>query len=206
MKNITAILFDLGGVILNIDYQLTISAFEKLGMTNPSLFYSKKAQSSLFDKIELGKIGGPFFLKKLQKYSKNAKYTEVENAWNAMLLDIPQNRLSLIKNLTNTYKIFLLSNTNEIHIKAFREKLGKKKWEAFSSLFDKIYLSHQIGLRKPNKETFELILNQNCLRPNEVFFIDDSYQHIETAKILGITCHHLLEGEDITALFPDIIQ
>ena len=69
-----------------------------------------------------------------------------------------------------------------------------------------MYLSHEIGLRKPNKEAFQIILEENKLKPNEVFFIDDSSQHIEEAKKLGISCHYLLDGEDITTLFPDTIQ
>jgi putative hydrolase of the HAD superfamily len=118
-----------------------------------------------------------------------------------MLLDLPQRRLDCIKKLKNNYKIFLLSNTNEIHIKAFRKKIGEKQWEAFSSLFDKMYLSHQIGFRKPGKEAFQIILEENKLKPNEVFFIDDSPQHIEAAKKLGIHCHYLVEGVEICSLF-----
>ena len=201
MKNSKAIIFDLGGVILNIDYQLTITTFNELGVENADLFYSKKVQNPIFDKIETGEISANSFLEELQKQTANASIKEVENAWNAMLLDLPENRLDCIKKLKNNYKIFLLSNTNEIHIKAFRKKIGEKQWEAFSSLFDKMYLSHQIGFRKPGKEAFQIILEENKLKPNEVFFIDDSPQHIEAAKKLGIHCHYLVEGVEICSLF-----
>ncbi len=201
MKNSKAIIFDLGGVILNIDYQLTITTFNELGVENADLFYSKKVQNPIFDKIETGEISANSFLEELQKQTTNASIKEVENAWNAMLLDLPQNRLDCIKKLKNNYKIFLLSNTNEIHIKAFRKKIGEQQWEAFSSLFDKMYLSHQIGFRKPGKEAFQIILEENKLKPNEVFFIDDSPQHIEAAKKLGIHCHYLVEGVEICSLF-----
>lgn len=201
MKNCKAVIFDLGGVLLNIDYRLTIAAFNELGVKNADLFYSKKIQNPIFDKIEIGAISPKEFLDALQKECKNANVEQVENAWNSMLLDLPENRLDCIKNLKNNYKIFLLSNTNEIHIKAFRKKIGEKQWEAFSSLFDKMYLSHQIGFRKPGKEAFQIILEENKLKPNEVFFIDDSPQHIEAAKKLGIHCHYLVEGVEICSLF-----
>ena len=201
MKNSKAIIFDLGGVILNIDYQLTITTFNELGVENADLFYSKKVQNPIFDKIETGEISANSFLEELQKQTTNASIKEVENAWNAMLLDLPQNRLDCIKKLKNNYKIFLLSNTNEIHIKAFRKKIGEQQWEAFSSLFDKMYLSHQIGFRKPGKKAFQIILEENKLKPNEVFFIDDSTQHIEAAKKLGINCHYLVKGVEICSLF-----
>ena len=206
MKNAKAIIFDLGGVILNIDYKLTIAEFEKLGVKNADSFYSKKVQDPIFDKLEAGAISPKEFLEQLQKECDNASIELVENAWNAMLLDLPQSRLNYIKTLKNNYQIFLLSNTNAIHIRAFKNKIGAEKWKAFSSVFDKMYLSHEIGFRKPDKEAFQIILEENNLKPNEVFFIDDSPQHIETAKGLGINCHYLLDREDITTLFPDTIQ
>ena len=206
MKNAKAIIFDLGGVILNIDYKLTIAEFEKLGVKNADSFYSKKVQDPIFDKLEAGAISPKEFLEQLQKECDNASIELVENAWNAMLLDLPQSRLNYIKTLKNNYQIFLLSNTNAIHIRAFKNKIGEEKWKAFSSVFDKMYLSHEIRFRKPDKEAFQIILEENNLKPNEVFFIDDSPQHIETAKGLGINCHYLLDREDITTLFPDTIQ
>ena len=136
MKNYKTIIFDLGGVILNIDYLLTINKFEKLGIENVSNFYSKKMKSPIFDKIEVGKISPKEFMEALERECNNASVEQVESAWNAMLLDLPQNRLDLIKKLKNKYKIFLLSNTNEIHIRALINKIGEKtlsyiRWKIF---------------------------------------------------------------------------
>ena len=205
MKNYKAIIFDLGGVILNIDYLLTINEFEKLGIENASDFYSKKMQNPIFDKIEVGEINSKEFMEALKKKCNNTSLEQVENAWNAMLSDLPQNRLTLIKKLRDKYKIFLLSNTNEIHMQAFQNKIGEKTWVEFSALFDKIYLSFEIGFRKPAESAFKIILKENNLKPNEVLFIDDSPQHIETAERLGMNCYYLLDEEDITTIFPDII-
>ena len=205
MKKCKAIIFDLGAVILNINYQNTIDEFTKLGVKNAATFYSKKVQTNLFNQIETGIISSNEFLKALQKETNNANITQLEQAWNAMLLDLPEERLQLIKKLNSNHTIFLLSNTNAIHINAFKKQLGDKKWLAFCKLFDKMYLSHEVGLRKPDIEIFEYILTEQKLIAEEVFFIDDSPQHIASAKKLGIHCHHLLENEDVITLFPDII-
>ena len=205
MKKCKAIIFDLGAVILNINYQNTIDEFTKLGVNNATTFYSKKVQTNLFNQIETGIISSNEFLKELQKETKNANINQVEKAWNAMLLDLPEERVQLIKKLKNNHSVYLLSNTNAIHIDAFKKQLGNKKWLAFCKLFDKMYLSHELGLRKPDIKIFEYILKEQKLKAEEVFFIDDSPQHIASAKKIGINCHHLLDDEDIITLFPDII-
>jgi len=205
MKKCKTIIFDLGAVILNINYQNTIDEFTKLGVNNAATLYSKKVQTNLFNQIETGMISSDEFLKALQKETKNANINQVEKAWNAMLLDLPEERIQLIEKLKNNYSIYLLSNTNAIHIDAIKKQLGKRKWLAFCKLFDKMYLSHELGLRKPDVKIFEYILNEQKLKAEEVFFIDDSPQHIASAKKIGIHCHHLLDDENIITLFPDII-
>lgn len=205
MKKCKAIIFDLGAVILNINYQNTIDEFTKLGVNNAATFYSKKVQTNLFNQIETGIISSNEFLKALQKETKNANIKQVEKAWNAMLLDLPEERLQLIKKLKKNHAIYLLSNTNAIHIDAIKKQLGNRKWLAFCKLFDRMYLSHELGLRKPNVKIFEYILKEQKLKAEEVFFIDDSPQHIAGAKKIGIHCHHLLDDENIITLFPDII-
>ena len=206
MKNIKTIIFDLGAVLLNINYQLTLIEFAKLGVKNADSFYSKEVQTNLFNEIETGKISVDSFLKLLQKETENASKNEVRNAWNAMLLDLPKERIELLKKLKQDFPIYLLSNTNSIHISEFRKKLGETKYQEFYNLFDKVYYSHEIGFRKPNKEAFQLILDENNLKANEVLFIDDSPQHIRGANKLGIQTHHLSDTEEVATLFPDIIR
>jgi putative hydrolase of the HAD superfamily len=204
MKKIKAIIFDLGAVILNINYQNTINDFKKLGIKNAGFFYSKKIQNYLFNQIETGNISDMEFLLSLQKETDNASIKQVKNAWNSMLLDLPENRIKLLKKLSFHYSIFLLSNTNAIHIYEFEKKIGSKRYNEFYNLFEKVYYSHKIGFRKPHSEAFQLILKNNKLSANEVLFIDDSSQHIQGAKKLGIKTHHLQDNEEITTLFPDI--
>ena len=205
MKKCKAIIFDLGAVILNINYQNTIDEFTKLGVKKAATLYSKKLQTDLFNQIETGKISSQQFLNELQKETKNANINQIEQAWNSMLLDLPEKRLQLIKKLKSKHTIYLLSNTNAIHIDAFKKQLGNTKWLEFCKLFNKMYLSHELGLRKPDVKIFEHILREQKLKSEEVFFIDDSPQHIASAKKIGIHCYHLPDDKDIISLFPDII-
>lgn len=201
-KNIKHIIFDLGGVILNIDYQLTSQAFKKLGVDNFDALYSQAQQSHLFDNLETGKISGQTFIAEILKLTnKQIDPKDIETAWNAMLLDMPQNRIDKIGRLRSEYDIYLLSNTNEIHIKAFTRILEDSgQWNQFKALFDGLYYSSSIGERKPNKSAFMHIINQHGLDPQSTMFIDDSIQHVEGARSVGIYAHHLTQEEDIVDL------
>ena len=206
MKNIKSIIFDLGGVLLNISYQNAIEEFEKLGIENSSAFYSKKSQTNIFNLLETGEISENEFVKVIKKSCKSVTPKQILYAWNSMLLDLPKKRINLLINLKKEYQIFLLSNTNKIHIDKFQNIIGKEEYDKFYNLFNKIYYSHEIGIRKPNAEAFRLILDENNLKAKEVLFVDDSPQHIEGAKKLGIQPYHLQDNEEITTIFPDIVQ
>ena len=206
MKKIKSIIFDLGAVLLNISYQKTIEEFDKLGIKNSSTFYSKKLQTNIFNLLETGEISESDFIKEIQKHCTEATNTQILYAWNAMLLDLPQHRLQLLKQLKTEYNIYLLSNTNKIHISEFENKLGKEQYNEFYQLFDKVYYSHKIGCRKPNAEAFKIIIEENNLIAEEILFIDDSTQHIEGAKKLGIKTYHLLDDEDVITLFPGKVR
>ena len=206
MKNIKHIIFDLGNVILNIEYQKTINEFNKIGIKDASVFYSQSIQQEIFNLLETGKISEFDFLIEVNKLCPKASHKQILSAWNALILDLPQKRISLINNLKSSFSIYLLSNTNVIHINEIKKKIGVKKYNSFYNLFNKVYYSHEIGLRKPNPESFNIILNENDLNVNEVLFIDDSIQHIKTAKKLGIKTYHLTKDESIEAIFPDIVQ
>ena len=206
MKNIKHIIFDLGNVILNIEYQKTINEFNKIGIKDASVFYSQSIQQEIFNLLETGKISEFDFLIEVNKLCPKASHKQILSAWNALILDLPQKRISLINNLKSSFSIYLLSNTNVIHINEIKKKIGVKKYNSFYNLFNKVYYSHEIGIRKPNPEAFNIILNENDLNVNEVLFIDDSIQHIKTAKKLGIKTYHLTKDESIEAIFPDIAQ
>ncbi len=202
VNGIKNIIFDLGGVILDIDYNLTVKAFESLGIPNFKEQYSKMSQSNLFDNIETGKISPEEFRDMIRSVAqKPLTDTEIDTAWNALILHLPQGRIDLLKKLKNEYRLFLLSNTNKIHYDDYTQVIQRENGIAgLEPLFEKTYLSHEMGLRKPNPEIFQVVLNENQLAAEETLFIDDSPQHIASAKTLGIRAYHL-EDEDIRALF-----
>lgn len=195
-KNIRHIILDFGGVILNIDYKKTEKAFEDLGIPDFNALYSQLRQTDIFDRFEIGQISTADFIAALRERAGNGiSDQQVTDAWNAMLLDLPLRRLQIIQQLQLHFDLFLLSNTNEIHEQAFTKTL--KSLTSFDSMgvfFDKVYYSHRVGLRKPDPAIFRMVLEQNGLNPEKTLFVDDSPQHVEAAKALGIQTIYLEPG------------
>jgi glucose-1-phosphatase len=199
ISGIRHIIFDLGGVLLNIDYQLTENAFVAAGITNFREIYSQLQQTPVFDDFETGKMDRATFIRTLQGYAGTpVSDTQIVDAWNAMLLHFPIRRLQILQQLRNYYDLYLLSNTNEIHEAAFNDILSREHgMPGLGVFFDRVYLSHRVGLRKPMPEIFEKVLHDNNLNATETLFIDDSPQHIEGAKKLGIQTIYLEKGMTI---------
>jgi len=201
------IIFDLGGVILNIDYNLTAQAFKNLGVSNFDELYSKAQQSELFDLMETGMVSNQEFRNGIRDIiNLQLSDEEIDNAWNAMLLDLPFKRIELLKKLkAEGYRLFLLSNTNQIHYDAYTENLKNEHGvEGLEEFFEKTYFSHKIHKRKPLKEIFQFVLDDAELKAEETIFIDDSLQHVLGAKEAGINAFHL-EG-DVLTFFDEIEQ
>jgi glucose-1-phosphatase len=198
-ENVKHIIFDLGGVLLNIDYQATERAFVALGVTDFGERYSQLKQTTLFDDLEIGKISPEMFFDGIRSIAPlPLSDDQIRAAWNAMLLDFPLRRLQILQQLRIYHNLFLLSNTNIIHQEAFDKILYSVNGIPNIALFfDRAYFSHRVGLRKPMKEIFELVLHENSLLPEETLFIDDSPQHIATADQLGIQTIWLKKGMTI---------
>lgn len=199
ITGIKHIIFDLGGVLLNIDYMLTENAFIEAGVKNFGGLYSQLKQTDIFDRWETGKMDRREFIETMQNASE-APITEeqVLDAWNAMLLNFPARRLQILQQLRNYYDLFLLSNTNEIHEEVFNQTLFREHGiPNIGVFFDKVYMSHRVGMRKPMPEIFNYVLDENGLKPEETLFIDDSPQHIDTANTLGIQTIYLKNGMTI---------
>ena len=202
-KGIKTVIFDLGGVIYDVDYNKTINAFKALGIDRFEEVYAKAGQSDLFNDLEEGKISSEVFVERINKLSGyDITSSEIFNAWNDMLLGFMPDALDCLKRLSSNYRIFLLSNTNEIHIQEIEKRVGCAFFSDFCSLFEKVYLSHELGLRKPHTDIFKYILEEQGLKANETLFIDDSIQHIEGAIKAGLQAHHLTDNQTIDQLFP----
>ena len=198
-NNIKNIIFDLGGVILNIDTQKSIDAFANiLGKKNDE-FVRNYNNFNLLDRLEKGKISPKQFRDELKQIiPKKISDTQIDSAWNSMLLDFPKERIELLNKLKPKYRTFLLSNTNKIHYNSYTKQLNEQFGiKNLSDLFEEEYMSFDLKMRKPDKEIFYHVLDQNNLLANETLFFDDTIENVEAAKQIGIKAYLLKEGETI---------
>ncbi len=202
-NSIKNIILDFGGVIINIDPSKTLDAFiDLMGKGNSKELNVKIIEDELYQYIETGRITPQQFregLKELMNIDADDK--QIDNAWNALIMDIPPERIKIIEEVSNNYRIFLLSNSNIIHYRKYRSDFEKEfGYKTFSDLFEKAYFSHEIGYRKPDSRIYNYVLRKQKLNPRETLFIDDSLVNIEAAKELNILSYHL-KDEEINDLF-----
>lgn len=204
----TNIIFDFGGVICNIDISVTERAFSELGIRQFDKEYSVTERESFFSNFEMGKVSPAQFRETLKHYfDRPVTDRQIDDAWNALLQDIPPPRITLLRRLARKNRLFLLSNTNEIHYTKYLKELQVTYGvSGFGDLFEKAYFSHQIGLRKPLREVFDYVAGDAGLVRSETLFIDDSAGHAEGARKAGLLAYHLRSGEEITDLFsPEML-
>ncbi len=198
------LIFDFGGVILNIDVQRTIDAFSVMAHESIADRTHQIITDPLFYKFEMGLVSENDFregiCKLLELPLKECDDDVFDHAWNALLLDIPVQRLELIKSLANNHRIFLLSNTNSIHIRQVSEIVNNTiKKPSIDHLFENAYYSHQVNMRKPNKDIYEHVLQQNHLNSSETLFLDDNEINFSGAHAAGIST--LAVNRDILEIF-----
>ncbi len=198
------IIFDFGGVVIDIDEQLTINEFAKLGVEDISMVNNPEF-IEIVSKFEKGIFTPDIFRNKLRDYlDLSATDQEIDDAWNALLFDIPQERLAVIEKVKKNYNIFLLSNSNEIHYDLYLRDLQLRfGYNEFAELFHQAYFSFDLHLSKPNSEIYEFVMYQEGLNPEETLFIDDKPENIEAAKKLGFQTYQLIKPERIRDIFTD---
>lgn len=193
--SIRNIIFDLGGVILNIDPQLTVEAFHNLGWED---FYGDNNQSlskELFYNLEKGNSSPEAFRENVRHMiDEQIDDEEIDLAWTAMILDIPDDRVRYLEELKKSYKLFLLSNTNEIHRIKFHRNFETDFGYSFYDLFEQNFYSHEMGMRKPNPQIYIQVLKEANLVPEETLFIDDMIENIGAAKTTGMKVLHIQPG------------
>ncbi|AMO57483.1 hypothetical protein GZ77_15100 [Endozoicomonas montiporae] len=194
-RNVKNVIFDFGGVILEIDYSKTEKALGSLMKRGDHAGFSQAEQSELFNGIETGLLSVAEFRDGLRALCERQTLSDesLDNAWNALLGPLIPEALELIKDVVENRRVFLLSNTNKIYIDRVNEGILRDLGSvaAFESVFERVYYSHELGMRKPDKEIFQLVLDENALKPEETLFIDDSRQHILGAEVLGFQTLHL---------------
>jgi putative hydrolase of the HAD superfamily len=194
---INTIIFDFGDIFINLNKQATMDALYQLGLQewNEDLDH-------LNIQFETGQISRENFLIGIQKHVPNASINEILEAWNAILLDFPLYRLEFLQMLSKKYRLFLLSNTDSIHIETFEQKNGISFYSDFYQCFEKVYFSFEVEMRKPNPEIFNYLVNKHDLAPKRTLFIDDKKENTDAALALGFQVWNLQVGkEDVVNLF-----
>jgi len=202
MQKIKNIIFDLGGIFLEIHYQKTKDAFTNLGIEDFDAFFTQHHANHLFEDLETGKISEPEFYERFRQDGKvNFTDAEIKEAWNAMLGNFPLERIEWLKTIKTKYNVFLFSNTNQIHYDAFMSIYESNTGKAdFNDHFIKAYYSQYLGLRKPYADSFLAILEEQNLLAEETLFIDDTIKNIEAADTLGIQTIHLVAPKTVLDL------
>jgi len=206
MKHIKNIIFDLGGVIINLDILATIDAFNQISNVPFESIYNQAKQNPIFNLFDKGEISEFDFFNEIRKELRFKGSDELlYAAWNRMLLDVPEERLDLLVELKPQYNTYLLSNTNETHISVFERELYQNQGvRNFNDYFDKVYYSCRIGMRKPDQEIFEYVIKKNKLVPQETIFIDDSIQHVKAAGECGINAYLLSPNMEVRDLLLEL--
>lgn len=202
MQPIKNIIFDLGGVFLNINFELTNTAFAHLGVDQFAEMFNQHHSNDLFERLEKGEISAPAFYEAFRKESgTNISDDAIRDAWNALLLDFPPERIEWLEQIKKRYNIYLFSNTNQIHYDAFMADFGKTfAGKDFNSYFIKAYYSQTLGLRKPSVASYLAIIQEQGLIPAETLFIDDTIKNIKGAKEAGLQTIHLVAPNTVLDL------
>ena len=195
------IIFDLGGVLLNLNINNTLNAYKTMGIHNIENYFGIGHADSFFKQYEKGAINDEEFITSIERLCGNGvKKPEIIEAWNALLLDFPPDRVAWLRALKNKYRLFLFSNTNAIHLSCFQKSFEKEYGFHMDELFERAYYSHLVQLRKPDKAAYEYVLNENNLLAAETVFIDDALVNVEAANAVGIKGMHLQAGISVTSL------
>ena len=201
-KKIRNIVFDLGGVLVNLDFKAAINGLQEAGFANVKEQLLAFDRNGIFQKFELGEMSADEFRTAIRENSTiELTDEEVDNLWNAMLLEIPREKLELILELRGKYMVYLLSNTNSIHWDHVCKNAFNYRGFRVEDYFEETFLSYEMHLAKPDKAIFEKVLHDANLLAEETLFIDDSEANCKAAQEVGIHAHHYHVGDDLSKIF-----
>ena len=207
MQNIRNIILDYGNVLFNIDFARARQSFIDLGINNVDAFFGHKKQDAIFDSFDKGRVTPDEFREALRIKTGDAELNNeaIDAAWNSLLIGVRPGHHELLTELKGRYRTFLLSNNNAIHYDWIMNHLKQEYGlDGNSSFFEKDYYSHLMGMRKPDAEIFQFVLDTHGLDPQQTAFVDDSPQHIATANKVGLQAHLLQAGDTLPALLSRI--
>jgi len=200
-NNISTLIFDLGGVIVDLDLAKCIQNFKELGLENIEQYLSNFGQKDFFMQFEKGQIGIPAFRNEIRKLAgTELSDAQIDKAWCSFLTQIPVEKLHLLSELKKKYRLLLLSNTNPLHIETAVAAEFSKTGKTMQDFFDKCYLSYEMGMVKPDVEIFEALLTDAQVKAEECLFLDDGKKNIDTAAALGIQTYWVKPDENLNFL------
>jgi len=203
--NFKNILFDLGGVILDINVQATLKRFYELGFPAELMQFPNSMTTDLYYKYETGKLDTEKFRDEIRKVSGVEMSDQTfDEAWNSMLVRFPEERIELLKTLSKHYDLYLLSNTSALHVKVFEKMYLETAGEAMQKVFKKLYYSHEIGWHKPDREAWEYVIGDAAIKAEETLFLDDNIHNIKAAQELGFQAIHIHERTNLMNLGFDL--
>ena len=196
------IVFDLGGVLVDIDPVRAIRAFARLGGIEIDDLENRIENLGLFHEYEIGQYNHPEFRDRLRTFLPNSvSDEEIDKAWSSLILDVPQDRIDLLESLKQRYQLFVLSNTNPFHIQYINQQLIRSGNPSLESIFQKVYYSYLLHMTKPSPEIYQHITKENGLEPSELLFLDDTLANINTARVLGWETIHINTPRKLFELF-----
>lgn len=204
LQNIQNIIFDLGGVIIDIDPQRSFKALSAFYQGEQSHKQLLGENIQLFLNYEKGWISDAEFRTGIRELTDNPAVSdeEIDEAWNSMLLHIPVERLQILERLKSRYKTYVLSNTNAIHVAAFNKIIEKNSGKAnINHFFDKVYYSHELKLRKPEPDIYRYVIDDHKLNVGATLFVDDRLENIEAAAAAGLQTFHVQLEQGIVEFF-----
>lgn len=202
-SEIKNIIFDLGGVLLNINPLLSLLELEKTSGINKDELLVKLVEDQIFEKFDTGRLTPAQFRRGLCRImNTNVSDSEIDRIWNKLLLDFPAPRVEMLQQLRKNYRVFLLSNTNSIHFDYYTQEFYERYGIHFTDLFDRVFVSHEIGIHKPDAGIYTYVLGNTDIIASETVFFDDSLANIQAAELLGIRGIHI-SGKDVTSYFEN---
>lgn len=205
LNNIKTIIFDLGGVIIDLDVDRTITGFSALSGFSPEKVKEIYNSHPIFHEFEKGLVTESGFREVVRSlfHSEGVSDDNVDEIWNGMLLSIPLQRLELMSHLKENYNVMILSNTNSIHIRQMYSNIlpGVAGVSSFDPFVHKAYYSHEIKMRKPDAEIYQYVLDDYDLKAEETVFLDDNPDNVKGAGKLGIQVKHITDTKMLFNLF-----
>jgi len=199
------ILFDLGGVILDINVQATLKGFYDLGFPAELMQFPHSMTTDLFFKYETGKLDTDQFRNAIRESAGVEMSNQAfDEAWNAMLVRVPEERTVLLKHLSERYPLYMLSNTSSLHVAVFEKMYLDAAGVSMHEIFKKIYYSHEIGWHKPDQVAWEFVIKDAGIKPEETLFLDDNIHNVKASQELGFQAIHIHERTNLMNIGFDL--